>query len=69
MPAVKIIPSFNEVEDREFRLLMCTKAVLVEQLALQRGVEALAHRIIVAIPRRSHRWTDVRFSAVGTKCD
>jgi hypothetical protein len=33
MPTVKVVPSFNEVEDREFGLLMLAKAVLVEQLA------------------------------------
>ena len=33
MPTVKVVPSFNEVEDRHLRFLMRAKPVPVEQLA------------------------------------
>ena len=63
MSAMQVVPAFDEVEDREFRFLMCAKAMLVEQLALEGRVEALAHRIIVTVSNRSHRRANVRFSA------
>ena len=69
MPTVKVVPCFDEVEDRELGFLVRAEAVVVEQLAFQGSVEALAHRIIVAVSNRAHRRANVRFPAARAERD
>ncbi len=49
MPAVRVIPRFNEFEDRHLGFAVRPKAALCEQFAFERRKEALAHRVIVAV--------------------
>lgn len=49
MPAVRVVPALDEVEDGHPRLCLRAEAAPVDQLALQRGEEALAHRVVVAV--------------------
>lgn len=69
MPAVRIVPPFNEIEDLCAGVALILEAMKREQLAFERGVEALAHRIIVAITNGSHRRSNPRFLAVLAERD
>ena len=50
----RVVPSFDPVEDRKGQVLTATPAMLVEELELQRAEEALGHRVIEAVPDRTH---------------
>src|SRR5215472_6329777 len=62
MTATWIVPTLDEIEDANPRLLRCAERDAVEQFALQRREEAFAQRIVVAIADRAHRRTDASFS-------
>src|ERR1700722_5145059 len=61
MPAMRVVPAFDELEHRDFGVSAGREAPTDEQLALKRSVEALAHRVVVAIPNRTHRRPDACF--------
>ena len=52
---MRIVPRLDEVEDGGFSLALGSEAILHEELAFERGVKALAHRIVEAIAARIHR--------------
>ena len=56
MAAIRIVPRLDEVEHSRLGLSLRAKAMLDEQLALERCVEALAHRVVVTVAARAHRW-------------
>jgi hypothetical protein len=58
MPTVRVVPAFDVLEDGQARSGLGREAVAIEQLALERGEEALAHRVVVRITDRSHRRPD-----------
>jgi hypothetical protein len=66
---MRIIPALNELEDGESCFALSLEAMLDEQLALERRVEALAHRIVVAVANRTHRRTDTRFATALAEGD
>src|SRR4051795_12059631 len=55
MASVLVVPAFDECEDCRFRFGQQPEAESVSQLALERGEEALAERIVIAVSDRSHR--------------
>ena len=55
MTTVRVVPALDELEDRHTRLGLRLETVPVNQLAFERGKEALGHRIVVAIADRPHR--------------
>src|SRR5258708_21712685 len=55
MPAMGIVPAFDELEDCHAGLDLGFEAAAVEQFAFERGEETLAHRVIEAIADRAHR--------------
>jgi len=72
--AMWIVPAFNEVEDRERGFPLRLKSVACEKLAFESRIEALAHRVIVAVANRSHRRRDAGFlqrlsKAIDVYCD
>ncbi len=46
---MRVVPALDEVEDCHAGFDLCAKRLLVESLALKRGKEALAHRVVVAV--------------------
>ena len=46
---MRIVPRLDEIEDGGFGLTQRSEAVLHEQLAFERRIEALAHCIIVTV--------------------
>ena len=54
MPPSRIVEALDEVEDRDPRLALAAEADAIEQLALERGEEALTHCIVVAVAHRAH---------------
>ena len=58
MPPSRIVEALDEVEDPDPRLALGAEADAIEQLALERGEEALTHCIVVAVAHRSHRRLD-----------
>ena len=67
MSAAWIVPAFDELEDGERGFALRLEAMLHEQLALERCVEALAHRIVVAVANGSHRRPYAAFTAALTE--
>src|SRR5438552_16012829 len=58
MSTPRIVPAFDEVEDGEARVGRRAEAVAIEQLALERREEALAHGVVVGIAHTAHRRSD-----------
>src|SRR5438309_11887496 len=58
MSTPRIVPAFDEVEDRDPRVGRRAEAVAIEQLALERREEALAHGVVVGIAHTAHRRSD-----------
>jgi len=50
-------------KNRNLRFAAILKAMLHEQFTLERRVEAFAHRVIVTVADRPHRWTNASLFA------
>ena len=66
---MRIVPALDEVEDREPGFALILEPARNEQLAFQRCIEALAHRVVEAITDRAHRRPNPGFLATLAKCD
>ncbi len=55
MATVRIVPRLDEVEDGGFSLTLRAETMLDEQFAFECCVEALAHRVVIAVASRTHR--------------
>src|SRR3954454_2114177 len=69
MASVLVVPAFDECEDCRFRFGEEPEAESVSQLALERGEEALAERIVIAVSDRSHRREHSLLSATASELD
>ena len=61
VPATRVAPALDEIEDPQPRLDLRAEAASIQELALERREEAFAHRV-VAVTDRAHRGTDVRLA-------
>ena len=52
--SMRVVPSLDEVEDGHSGLGLVAEAVLVEELALEGGGEALAERVVVGVADGAH---------------
>src|SRR6266446_4440410 len=59
MPAPRIVPAFDEVENGEPRVGLRAEALSIEQLALERREEALAEGVVVGVAHTAHGRPDV----------
>src|SRR5207244_9272825 len=59
MPAVAVVPALDPVEGRRPRLLLGAERAPAEELLLERGVEALADGVVVAVAPRAHRLREI----------
>jgi hypothetical protein len=67
MAATRVIPAFNEFEDRHARFDLSFEVTAVEQFAFKRGKKTLAHGIVEAIAHRTHRRPHTRLLATLAK--
>src|SRR6266478_6348461 len=67
MSTPRIVPAFDEVEDGEARVGLRAEAVAIEQLALERREEALAHGVVVGIAHTAHRRPDAGLATAPTE--
>src|SRR5438309_10792003 len=58
MSTPRVVPAFDEVEDGAARVGLGAEAFAIEQLALERREEALAHGVVVGIAHTPHRRPD-----------
>ena len=63
MPSLGVVPPFDEVEHRRAGVERRRAREAVEELALERGKEALAKCVVVAVADRPHRRADARLPA------
>ena len=49
VPAMRVVPALDPLEQRHPGFGLAPEAPAIEQLALERGEEALGHRVIVSI--------------------
>ena len=69
MAAGRVVEALDEVEDREVRVTRILEAGAVDQLALERGEEALGHRVVVRAADAAHRGTDAGEPAARAEGD
>jgi len=62
-----VVETFDEVEHRQLGHGTIGEPGAVEQLAFERGEEALAHGVVVAIADRSHRRPDACLAAASSE--
>src|SRR5687768_18151436 len=62
VPAVRVIPAFNEVKDMAFRFFRTLELMLIEKLAFDGREEAFTQGVVVAITHAAHRGTDSRLA-------
>ena len=55
---VRVVPRFDELEDRHTGGRWVREADPIEQLALQGREKGLAHRVVVTVPHRVHGGTN-----------
>src|ERR1700761_4070271 len=55
MAAMRVVPPFDEFEDRHARLDLSFEVAPVKQFAFEGGEEALAHGVVEAIAYGTHR--------------
>ena len=55
VPSARVVPTLDPGEDRRLRFGLAPPGAPGDQLALQRGKEALGHRVVVGIAHRAHR--------------
>jgi hypothetical protein len=67
--AVRVIPTFDPREQRLPRLFMGIEARAREQLAFERGKEALAHGVVEAVAHRAHRGAHAGLTATPAEGD
>jgi hypothetical protein len=58
MPTVRVVPALDVLEDGHADRRLGREALAIEQLALERGEEALADRVVVGVADRAHRRAD-----------
>ena len=58
MATPRVVPAFDEIEDREPGLHLRPEPMPVQELALERREEAFAERVVVGIPDTAHRRPD-----------
>ena len=66
---MRIVPTLDEVEDRKRCLALRLESVLHEKLALESGVEAFAHRVVIAVANGTHGHGDAGFTPSFSKSD
>src|ERR1700736_1257321 len=64
----RVVPAFDEAEASGLRLGLRRKAAAFQQLAFESREEALAHRVVVGVADRSHRWPHAGFVAAFAEC-
>ena len=69
MPAVRVVPALDEIEDGEAGLGVGRKRVAVQEFALEGCEETIADRIVVAIAGRAHGRPDCHFLASFPESD
>jgi len=65
----RVVRAFDELEDRGAGVARRAERHPIEEFALQRREEALAHRSVVAIADRAHRRPDVRVATAAPEFD
>ena len=60
---MRVIPTFDPFEHSHLGFRLSFEATTAEQFALERGEEALGHRVVVRIAHRSRRGHDAGFPA------
>jgi hypothetical protein len=61
--------ALDEFKDRHPSFCLGLEAVAIEQLALERGEEALAHRVVVRVTHTTHRRPDAHLAAALAERD
>ena len=69
MPPARIVPALDELENGDARLSLRTEAAPINKLAFERGEEALAHGVVVAVANRAHGRAHAGLPAAIAKSD
>src|SRR6516165_7099704 len=69
MATPTVVEAFDELEDPPARLSLALEPAPIEQLALERSEEALAHGIVVGVSDRAHRGAHTGLTAALAELD
>ena len=69
MSTARIVEALDELEDSNARFGLRLEATPIEQLAFERGEEALRHRVVVSVSDRSHRGANTRLPTSFAELD
>ena len=69
MTSRRVVPAFDELEDRHARLGLGHETPARKKLAFQSREEALAHGVVVGVAHRSHGRPDLGFFAAKPEGD
>ena len=69
MSPARIVETLDELEDGNARLGLRPEATPIEQLAFERGEEALRHCVVVGVSDRPHRGADTRLATAFAELD
>src|SRR2546426_729476 len=69
MPAARVVPALDEVEDAEAGLGRRWEALPIEQLALEGCEEALAEGVVVGVTHAAHRGPDPGLATPEPRAD
>src|ERR1700722_13808522 len=69
MAAAWIVEALDEFEDRTTCFGLCLEPTPIEQLALEGREETLAHRVVVRVADRAHRWAHACITTAATELD
>lgn len=64
---MRVVPAFDEVEERELSLGMSAERAALDELGLKRREEALAHRVVVAVADGAERRPYARLLAASAE--
>ena len=69
VPTLRIVESFDEVEDGVARVTVRFEAAAIQQFTFQRGKETLRHRVVIAVADRTHRGANPGLAATVAELD
>src|SRR5690606_6061122 len=69
VPPAGVVEALDKVEHGHLGLGLGPEPLLIEELALECGEEALAHRVVVRIADRAHRGPDADLLAAEAERD
>jgi len=67
MPPMRVVPALDELKHGQAGFSMIPEPAPIQELAFERGKEALGHGVVIAVAHRTHLRDDPDLPAALTK--